>query len=157
MSEKLTKSQRENIIFKFLKTGEQDPLYEVQQTKFGKYFIKARPIEIEEEEEMNESEHEKQKLKPVKTNSINNESNDEYDSDENSSSDEEELIRHKNKTNIMKRKRAKQDAKRILDALTNLINSNESSDDETPRAPPLVEPTNFNPQQLSFRRRRLAF
>ena len=56
---------------------------------------------------------------------------------------------------------AKQDAKRILDALTNLINGNnnqdDSSDDDKPRAPPLVEQPQLQPPQISFRRRRLAF
>ena len=94
-------------------------------------------------------------MKPIKAKSNNVVSSDEYD--DSSSSYEEELIRRKSKGELMKRKRAKQNAKRILDALTNLINEEASSDDEVPRAPPLVEQNNYNPGPITFRRRRLAF
>ena len=149
MAEKLTKAERERIIFSFLK-GKPDPLYDVQETKYGKYIVKPKQIQIEEEEqheepEEEEPEEEEPQMKPrnvpppqVKASN--------------------EARRERRKRN----RRAKQDAKRILDALTNLINGNnqdESSDelDERPRAPQLVEQPNFNPQQLNFRRRRLAF
>ena len=142
MAEKLTKAQREQIIFAHLK-GQDNPLYEVTQTKYGKYVVKAKPIEVEEEETINEPEEEeepKPNLEPVKP--IN---------------DRKSARRERRKRN----RHAKQNAKRILDALTNLINSNnddESSDDEErPQAPQLIEQPNFNPQKLSFHRRRLAF
>ena len=144
MTDKLTKAQREQIIFNHLK-GKEDPLYEVSQTKYGKYIVKPKQIQLEEEtinepeaEEEQEDEpiNEPQQMKPTH--------------------DKQQARRERRKRN----RRAKQDAKRILDALTNLINSNngsDSSDDDTPRAPQIIEQPNFNPQQLSFRRRRLAF
>ena len=161
---KLTRAQREQIIFDYLK-GNENPLYEVSQTKYGKYIVKPKQIPIEEEEEVKEPEHKETKLKPKKAKSNNDESNDyDYDSydydDDDSSSDEEELLRHKHNTQILKKKRAKQDAKRILDALANLINNGDSSDDdgyERPRAPPIIEQPNLNPNPITFRRRRLAF
>ena len=134
MAEKLTKSQREKIIFNHLK-GIEDPLYEVSQTKFGKWIVKAKPIEVEEEE-VKESEPVKKPKLRTSRKSNNDEEIDESYSDDESSSDEEEeeeVIKHKYKSQKMNRKRAKQDAKRILDVLTNLINSNngsDSSDDE---------------------------
>ena len=139
---KLTKSERERIIFNHLK-GIEDPLYEVTQTKYGKYVVKPKLIEVEEEEAINEPEQEEETVnepEPVKP--IN---------------DRQSARRERRKRN----RHAKQNAKRILDALTNLINSNnddESSDDEErPKPPQLIEQPNFNPQKLSFHRRRLAF
>ena len=146
MSDKLTKAQREQIIFNHLK-GKEDPLYEVSQTKYGKYIVKPKQIQLEEEtinepeaEEEQEDEpiNEPQQMKPT------------YD--------KQQARRERRKQN----RRAKQDAKRILDALTNLINSNngsDSSDDEQPehQAPQLIEQPNFGPTKLSFHRRRLAF
>ena len=131
MTDKLTRREREQIIFNHLK-GKPNPLYEVHETKHGKYVVKPKQIQIEEEEAINE---EPEPTKPIK----------------------ERDERPK------RNQRAKQDARRILEALTSIINSNESSDessddDDIPRAPPLIEPTNFNPQpQLTYRRRRLAF
>ena len=148
MTEKLKKSERERIIFQHLK-GIDDPLYEVSQTKYGKWIVKARSIEIEEEEvkepEPEEEEPEEQltKLQPVKL-----------------ASDKQQAKRERRKRN----RHAKQNAKRILDALTNLINSNnngedddDSSDDDKPHAPQLIEQPNINPGPLIIRRRRLAF
>ena len=144
MSDKLTKAQREQIIFNHLK-GKEDPLYEVSQTKYGKYIVKPKQIQLEEEtinepeqEEEQEDEpiNEPQQMKPT------------YD--------RQQARRERRKRS----RRAKQDAKRILDALTNLINSNngsDSSDDDTPRAPQIIEQPNFGPTKLSFHRRRLAF
>lgn len=144
MTDKLTRAQREQIIFNHLR-GKDDPLYEVQETKYGKFIVKPKQIQIEEEEEaINEVKQEKPK-----------QSNSQQDKPV---IDKAEARRERRKRN----RRAKQDAKRILDALTNLINSNngsDSSDDEQPlvQAPQLIEPTNFNPTNLSYRRRRLAF
>ena len=139
MAEKLTKAQREQIIFAHLK-GQDNPLYEVTQTKYGKYVVKPKQIQVEEEtinEEPEEEEEEEPKPQPVKQ-----------------SYERRKRNRH-----------AKQDAKRILDALTHLINSNdgdyessdESSDDDRPRAPPLVDQPNVNPGPIIIRRKRLAF
>ena len=50
MEAKLSKSQRQQIIFNYLK-GQPDPLYEVQETKYGKYIVRPKQIELEEEEE----------------------------------------------------------------------------------------------------------
>ena len=146
---KLSKSEREQIIFQFLK-GKPNPLYDVQETKYGKYIVKPKPIQVEEEEvneepkELEEEELEKP-IKPEQVKPID---------------DKQNARRERRKRN----RHAKQNAKRILDALTNLINSNnndgddDSSDDDRPRAPPIVEQPNIQPvQQLSFRRRRLAF
>lgn len=140
MTDKLTRGQREQIIFDFLK-GKENPLYEVSQTKYGKYIVKPKQIQIEEEEQNEEPEEEEQinEPQPVKP-----------------TYDKQQAKRERRKRN----RRAKQDAKKILDALTNLINSNyESSDDEQPdhQAPTLIEQPNFGPTKLSFHRRRLAF
>ena len=144
MTDKLTKAQREQIIFSYLK-GKPNPLYDVQETKYGKYMVKPKQIEVEEEEvkepepeeEPEESINEPKPVKPI--------------------NDKQNARRERRKRN----RRAKQDAKRILDALTNLINSSnpsdDSSDDEQIKAPPLVEQPNFQPAQVSFKRRRLAF
>ena len=138
---KLSKSQRQQIIFNYLK-GKPDPLYEVQETKYGKYIVRPKQIEIEEEEE--EPEQTPEEIKPERPETPGPES-----------MDKSQARRERRKRN----RRAKQDAKRILDALTNLINSNNGSDDEEieeRRPPPLVEQPNFHPQQLSFKRRRLV-
>ena len=150
MAEKLKKSEREQIVFNHLK-GIEDPRYTVEQTKYGKWIVKAKPLEIEEEEQHEEPEEEEPEpqMKPRNV----------PPPQVKASNDKSEARRERRKRN----RRAKQDAKRILDALNNLINDNnqdESSDepdDERPRAPKLVEQPNFNPQQLNFRRRRLAF
>ena len=143
MEAKLTKAQRERIIFNHLK-GIEDPLYEVSETKYGKWLVKPKHIEIEEEEERPEEQPPQPQAPKPKLEEF----------------DRNAARRERRKRN----RRAKQDAKKILDALTNLINSNNESDssdngdtEERQRAPPLVEAPNFHPQQLSFRRRRLAF
>ena len=129
---KLTRSQRQTIIFNHLK-GIEDPSYQVIETKHGRYIVKPKVIELEEEETINEP-------PPIK---------------------EEETINEVQqvKPKDFKRKRAKQDAKRILDALTSIINdsSDEEPENDYQRAPPIIEPNNFNPSKLSFHRRRLAF
>ena len=141
MTQTLKKSEREQIIFDYLK-GKENPLYEVSQTKYGKYLVKPKQIQIEEEEQKEEPEQEEEPIKqlqPVKP-----------------TYDKQQARRERRKRN----RHAKQDAKRILDALTNLINSNnESSEDEEPehQAPTLIEQPNFGPTKLSFHRRRLAF
>ena len=142
---KLTKSEREKMIFNHLK-GIEDPLYDVSQTKYGKWIVKAKQIQLEEEEQPEqepEEEEQEQIPQPIKKPTY----------------DKAEAKRERRRKN----RRAKQDAKRILNALTNLINSNngsDSSDDEQQqaiRAPPLVEPNNYNPGPLTFRRNRLRF
>ena len=139
---KLTKSEREKIIFNHLK-GIEDPLYEVSQTKYGKWIVKAKQIQLEEEEQPEQETEDEEQPEPVKKPVY----------------DKAEAKRERRRKN----RHAKQDAKRILDALTNLINSNngsDSSDDEQQqaiRAPPLVEPNNYNPGPLTFRRNRLRF
>jgi len=50
MTEKLTRRERERIIFQFLK-GKPDPLYDVEETCHGKYVVKPKQIQVEEEEE----------------------------------------------------------------------------------------------------------
>lgn len=148
---KLKKSERERIIFEYLKTGKQDPLYEVSQTKYGKYLVRPKQIEVEEEEAANEEpeEQEEESIAESEPEPIKPKQSPVYDRQE-AKRERRRRSRH-----------AKQNAKRILDALTNLINSNNnddsSDDDDTHQAPPLIEPPNFNPQRLSFRRRRLAF
>jgi len=135
---KLSKSERQQIIFDFLK-NKPNPLYTVEETKYGKYIVKPKQIEIEEETINEEPDDEPQPMKPI--------------------NDRQQMKRERRKRN----RRAKQDAKRILDALTNLINSNnndESSDDEDedkPRAPPIIEQPNLNPGPITIKRRRLAF
>ena len=153
MTDKLTKAERERIIFDFLK-GKPNPLYEVSETKYGKYIVKPKVIQLEEEEQHEtpeEPEEEEEEEPQVKQMNVPPPSMKPL-------IDKAEAKRERRRRN----RRAKQDAKRILDALTNLINANDESsdelDDETQRAPPLVEQPNIRPvQQLSFRRRRLAF
>ena len=135
MTDKLTRAQREQIIFNHLK-GKNDPLFEVIETKHGKYIVKPKQIQLEEESAHEEIEEE---------------------------SSNEELPPPKKQTKHETNKhRTKQDAKRLLDALTSLINSDDSSyesSDEEPsqRAPPLIEPNNYKPTSLSFKRRQLRF
>lgn len=148
MSEKLTRRERERIIFDYLK-GKPDPLYEVKETNHGKYVVQPKQIQIEEEEE----ETKEEPLKPVKQ---------EQDYKQN----KQQLKRERRRQN----RRAKQDAYRILEQLNRLLNTNdeevsdESSSDEEqvsgPRAPPIIEQPNLNPNPnptLSFRRKRLRF
>ena len=143
MSEKLTRAQREKIIFDFLR-GKENPAYTVEQTNHGKYVVKPRVLEIEEEEEVKEPEPEpepKPEPKPSK----------------------QQLKRERRRQN----RRAKQDAYRILEQLNRLLNANdqeaddESSDEEQQqyRAPTLIEQPNLNnnPGPISFRRKRLRF
>ena len=137
MTDKLTRAQREQIIFAHLK-GKDDPLYEVIETKHGKYIVKPKQIELEEEETNNEE--------------SNSESEDDYTPPP----------RKNEKTNKQSSKhRTKQDAKRLLDALTSLINTDDSSYESSSydyqQAPPLVEPNNYKPTNLSFKRRKLVF
>ena len=61
MSDKLKKSEREQIIFNHLR-GKDDPLYEVKETKYGKYIVKPKQIQIEEDED----EEEEKKAQPIK-------------------------------------------------------------------------------------------
>jgi len=154
MAEKLKRSERERIIFNHLK-GIEDPLYTVEQTVHGKWLVKARPIQVEEEEE-----HEPEP-KPEDNDSSSESSTDEPQPTVRASPEKRSFIDSKHEKR-KQRSRAKQDAKRILDALTHIINSpeGESSDEDegyTPRAPPLVEQNNYKPAQVSFKRRRLAF
>ena len=149
MSDKLTKAEREKIIFDFLK-GKPNPLYEVSETKYGKYIVKQKHIEVEEEEQHEEPEEEEEEHPQINI----------QPPQMKPPIDRNQARRERRKRN----RRAKQDAKKILDALTNLINGNnqnDSSDEEDedrPRAPPLVEQPQFQPpQQITFKRRRLAF
>ena len=140
MTEKLTRAQREQIIFAHLK-GKDDPLYEVVETKHGKYIVKPKQVDLEEEESAHESIAEEEEdysppPPPPKKR---------WKSD---------------RVNQSSKHRTKQDAKRLLDALTSLINSDDSSyesEGDYQRAPPLVEPNNYKPTNLNYKRRRLAF
>ena len=46
---KLTRRERERIIFEYLK-GQPNPLYDVKETSNGKYVVSQKKIEIEEED-----------------------------------------------------------------------------------------------------------
>ena len=141
MTDKLTRRERERIIFDYLK-GKPNSLYDVEETCHGKYVVKPKQIQIEEEEE---EEAPKEPVKQV----------------EEPKPTKQQLKRERRKQN----RRAKQDAYRILEQLNRLLNvSNEEpdSDDEPTneqayRAAPLVEQPNFNNQKLSFKRKRLRF
>ena len=147
MTEKLTRRERERIIFQFLK-GKPDPLYDVEETCHGKYVVKPKQIQVEEEEE--EDVKEVELVKPTKP------------ADEPKPT-KQQLRRERRKQN----RRAKQDAYRILEQLNRLLNANQgiddSSDDEpideqqAYRAAPLIEQPNYNNQKLSFKRKRLVF
>ena len=145
MTEKLTRRERERIIFDYLK-GKPDPLYTVEETCHGKYVVKQKQIQIEEEESEAEPE---QPPKPTDKQS------------------KQQLNRERRRAN----RRAKADAYKILEQLNRLINAsnNQAPDDEEEsddiptndqafRAAPLVEQPNLNPNpKLSFKRKRLRF
>ena len=139
-SPKLTRRERERIIFDYLK-GKPDPLYEVHETNHGKYVVEQKQIQLEEEETKEE---------PIKQ----------------EKPSRNQLKRERRRQN----RRAKADAYRILEQLNRLLNTNEepsndSSDDETIpeeqqyRAPQLIEQPNLNnqPGPLTFKRKRLRF
>ena len=115
MSDKLTRSQRQQIIFNHLK-GKDDPLYEVIETNNGKYIVRPKQFELEEET-INEPTHEE---------------------DEEEEPIDEPPPKPAARPKTDRHKRTKQEARRILDALTNLIkdSSDEYSDDDVARAPP---------------------
>ena len=134
MTDTLTRREREKIIFNYLK-GQPDPLYDVQETSNGKYVVSLKKIEIEEEEEKPEQEPKQSK---------------------------QQIKRERRRQN----RRAKADAYRILEQLNRLLNiDDEEPDDEEPadvgydrpKAPPIIEQSNFNPGPLSFKRKRLRF
>ena len=142
-SPKLTRRERERIIFDYLK-GKPDPLYEVRETNHGKYVVEPKQIQLEEEEEKEEPIKQLKQDKPSRN----------------------QLKRERRKQN----RRAKADAYRILEQLNKLLNvndepNNESSDDDNEalpeeqqyRAPTIVEQNNYNPGPLTFRRKRLRF
>ena len=147
MTDKLTRRERERIIFDFLK-GKPNPLYDVEETCHGKYVVKQKQIQIEEEESEAEQ---KQPPKPV----------------EQSKPSKQQLKRERRRAN----RRAKADAYKILEQLNRLINASnnqpldeeEESDemttnDQAYRAAPLVEQPNLNSNpKLSFKRKRLRF
>ena len=136
MTDKLTRAQREKIIFQHLK-GIDDPLYEVLQTKHGKYIVRPKAIQLEEEESMKESPEVQPVAKtPVKP--IN---------------EKQEAKREKRKRN----RRAKQDAKRILDALNNLISSNSVASDESNDEEPINVQQQQYPVPVRYQRRVLRF
>jgi len=149
MTDKLTRREKERIIFDWLK-GKPNPLYDVEETCHGKYVVKPKQIQVEEEEE-----EEVKEVEPVKQTKPADEPK----------PTKQQLKRERRKQN----RRAKQDAYRILEQLNRLINANneepvnDSSDDEpideqqAYRAAPLVEQPNFNNQKLSFKRKRLRF
>ena len=168
---KLTRRERENIIFQFLK-GTPNPLYDVKETNHGKYVVLPKQIQIEEEEEKPESRT--QDLGP--RNQRTKEPNDQ------SRPSRQQLRRERRKAN----RRAKADAYRILEQLNRLLNVQEQEaddyerfrnapnnvefndekqiDDRLPednqyKAPSLIEQPNLNnqPGPLSFRRKRLRF
>lgn len=162
MTDKLTRAQREQIIFAHLK-GKDDPLYEVIETKHGKYIVKPKQIELEEEETNNEesnNESEEDDYLPPPPPRKNEKTN------KQSCKQERRFVpsTHAHASvpaSQSSKHRTKQDAKRLLDALTSLINTDdssyESSSDDYQQAPPLVEPSNYKPTNLSFKRRKLVF
>ena len=141
-SPKLTRRERERIIFDYLK-GKPDPLYEVHETNHGKYVVEQKQIQLEEEETKEE---------PIKQ----------------EKPSRNQLKRERRRQN----RRAKADAYRILEQLNRLLNTNEepnndSSDDDNEalpneqsyKAPTLINQPNLNPNPgpLTFRRKRLRF
>ena len=150
MTDKLTRREREKIIFDFLK-GKPNPAYDVQETCHGKYVVKPKQIQIEEEEE---EEPPKEPVKQVKQ-------------EQPPRPSRNQMRREQRKRN----RRAKADAYRILEQLNKLLSVNEqqpideSSDEEAQpveqqyRAPTLIEAPNLNPQPgpITFKRKRLRF
>ena len=135
MTDKLTRAQREKIIFQHLK-GIDDPLYEILQTKHGKYIVRPKAIQLEEESINEEPEVQPVAKTPVKP--IN---------------EKQEAKREKRKRN----RRAKQDAKRILDALNNLISSNSVASDESNDEEPINVQQQQYPVPVRYQRRVLRF
>ena len=141
MTDKLTRAQREKIIFQHLK-GIDDPLYEVLQTKHGKYIVRPKAIQLEEEESMKESPEVQPVVKaPVKQ------------PEPKPTNDKLEAKREKRKRN----RHAKQDAKRILDALNNLISSNSVASDESNDEEPINDQQQQYPVPVRYQRRVLRF
>lgn len=152
-SPKLTRRERERIIFDYLK-GKPDPLYEVHETNHGKYVVEPKQIQLEEESEPEPPQEPVKQLKQDKPS-------------------RNQLKRERRKQN----RRAKADAYRILEQLNKLLNvndepNNDSSDEPASvgydealdeeqqyRAPRLIEQPNLNnqPGPLSFKRKRLRF
>ena len=143
MTDKLTRAQREKIIFQHLK-GIDDPLYEVLQTKHGKYIVRPKAIQLEEE-----SINEEPEVKPVAKAPV-------KQPEPKPTNDKQDAKREKRRRN----RRAKQDAKRILDALNNLISSNNEADDELSDDATSIN-TNVQQQQypvpVRYQRRVLRF
>ena len=147
MTDKLTRRERERIIFQYLK-GQPNPAYDVQETCHGKYVVKPKQIQIEEEEE------EEPPKEPVKQ-------------EQPPRPSRNQMRREQRKRN----RRAKADAYRILEQLNKLLSvneqpTNESSDEEEAlpveqqyRATSLIEQPNLNPNPgpITFKRKRLRF
>ena len=53
MEAKLSKSQRQQIIFNYLK-GNPEPLYEVSETKYGQYRVSGTSVAVEVPLDFNE-------------------------------------------------------------------------------------------------------
>ena len=141
MTDKLTRRERERIIFDYLK-GKPNPLYDVEETCHGKYVVKPKPVQIEEESEPEEP------PKPI----------------EQPKQTKQQLKRERRRAN----RRAKADAYKILEQLNRLINANNESNDSSSDdgllndekeypAPRLVEQPNLDNQPVIIRRKRLRF
>ena len=147
MTDKLTRREKERIIFAYLK-GQPNPAYDVEETCHGKYVVKPKQVQVEEEEE---EEAPIEEPKPIKQ------------------TDEPKLTKQQLKRERRKQnRRAKQDAYRILEQLNRIINANQEADDSSDdepinepayRAASLIEQPNLNPNPgpITFKRKRLRF
>ena len=155
-SAKLTRGQRQQVIFKFLK-GEPDPLYDVIETKHGKYIVRPKRLELEEEEAP--------EPEPEAASRLYSQSEEPEQEEEQEPEPELTYTHTPKKTPKQPKQRTNLDARRILSAIAKVLSSSdddsdsydENANDTSQHAPPLVERNNFNPVQLSFKRRTLRF
>ena len=138
---KLTRRERERIIFEYLK-GQPNPLYDVKETSNGKYVVTQKKIEIEEEERPEPAPEPKLSKQQIKRER-----------------------RKQNRRAKADAYRILEQLNRLLNANDEEPIGVITSDDEEPadvgydqpKAPQLVDQPQFQNQQLSFRRKRLRF
>lgn len=131
MSNKLSRAQREKLIFDHLK-GLPTPGYDVTECSNGKYLVKPIRIEVEEEEEDEE-----------------NEDNDDTTNEDSESSSEEHIM-HRSPT---RRSLRKQNARELLEQLSQILSDDDDDDIDMTYVQP---PPRIN-SNVSWHRRRLRF
>lgn len=145
---KLTRRERENIIFQYLK-GKPDPLYEVEETCHGKYVVKQKQIQLEEEEEKEKQDKpSKQQLKRERRRQNRRAKADAY-----------KILEQLNR--LLNTQDEPNDESSDDEHIRNVHVENDEAlpDEKEYRAPSLINQPNLNnnPGPLSFKRKRLRF